>query len=263
VNWENGWPVSNAVWEPRRPECAGGRSAAHPLAFSPLSAGDGARPRGGVRTSSAVIPAGLPLPEKNGAERPLEECPAGPPAGRGPEMTVPDDVKRIIINHCSLVLLGGKPAALFTLRSKDAFAALSSLLRRRLDALILRESEQGLLVLVFEKERLTKTVHDREALAFLAAMGYPGGAPLCVILDHLSQQFLCHDLPHEIGLFLGYPVEDVLGFLRHKGRNYKLCGYWKVYGDVERAKRCFRRYDACREWVKNNFSSSWFFCSQD
>ena len=39
--------------------------------------------------------------------------------------------------------------------------------------------------------------------------------------DHLS-------FPHELGLLLGYPVEDVLGFIRNEGRNYLYCGYWKV-----------------------------------
>ena len=35
--------------------------------------------------------------------------------------------------------------------------------------------------------------------------------------------------PHEIGLFLGYPVEDVLGFIENAGQNCKCCGCWKVY----------------------------------
>lgn len=55
------------------------------------------------------------------------------------------------------------------------------------------------------------------------------------------------EFPHEIGLFLGYQPEDVEGFRRHRGRSCKLCGYWKVYSDMERAQRLFRRYDRCRE----------------
>ena len=53
--------------------------------------------------------------------------------------------------------------------------------------------------------------------------------------------------PHEIGVFLGYPLEDVIGFCRHKGEGCKLCGYWKVYGDVDHAKRCFAAFDCCRD----------------
>ena len=49
-----------------------------------------------------------------------------------------------------------------------------------------------------------------------------------------------------MGLFLGYPPEDVEGFRLHRGRDYKLSGCWKVYSDVERARQCFRRYELCR-----------------
>ena len=55
--------------------------------------------------------------------------------------------------------------------------------------------------------------------------------------------------PHEIGLFLGYPLADVLGFCALGGACAKLCGYWKVYGDVEYAKACFRRFDESRAFL--------------
>nr|WP_297934189.1 DUF3793 family protein [uncultured Lachnoclostridium sp.] len=54
------------------------------------------------------------------------------------------------------------------------------------------------------------------------------------------------DFPHEVGLFLGYPVWDVKGFIEHKGQQYKLCGYWKVYDDVPGALCKFEEYD----WIK-------------
>ena len=41
--------------------------------------------------------------------------------------------------------------------------------------------------------------------------------------------------PHEIGLFLDYPADDVLAFVEKGGAGCKLCGYWKVYGDEEKA----------------------------
>ena len=52
--------------------------------------------------------------------------------------------------------------------------------------------------------------------------------------------------PHEIGLFLDYPVADVVGFARKGGADWKLCGYWKVYHDVEAARERFACFDACR-----------------
>jgi hypothetical protein len=54
------------------------------------------------------------------------------------------------------------------------------------------------------------------------------------------------EFPHEIGFFLGYPPPDVLGFIHHRGARCKLCGPWKVYGDVERAAALFEEYAGCR-----------------
>jgi hypothetical protein len=176
------------------------------------------------------------------------------------EGAAPGELERVIVNQCGPVLLGCKPAALFPLRSRNAFARLCGLLGGSLRLTILKETA-GPLVLAFEEKRLRDALGKGEAQNFLAGRGYPRGAPPAVLLDYLRGQFAGDTFPHEIGLFLGYPPEDVCGFVRHRGRNYKLCGYWKVYGDVEQARRCFRRYDACRDYfraawaLRNNLSS--------
>jgi hypothetical protein len=72
-----------------------------------------------------------------------------------------------------------------------------------------------------------------------------------VYLDCLRQKFEeFPQFPHEVGLFLGYPPDDVLGFMKHKGQNYKLNGCWKVYGNVDKAKTDFRCYEVCRQYMK-------------
>ena len=53
------------------------------------------------------------------------------------------------------------------------------------------------------------------------------------------------EFPHEIGLFLGYPPEDVAGFMTHRGKNCKCVGCWKVYGDEYAARRRFAAYQSC------------------
>ncbi|MCR5154354.1 MAG: DUF3793 family protein, partial [Lachnospiraceae bacterium] len=49
----------------------------------------------------------------------------------------------------------------------------------------------------------------------------------------------------EIGIFLGYPLEDVKGFIENKGKNYKTCGLWKVYKDENFAKGIFEKCRRC------------------
>jgi hypothetical protein len=164
-----------------------------------------------------------------------------------------DRIEDVIIRHCSPVLLGCKPAALFTLGTNTS-EPLSGFMPPGIDFLVIREQEGGLLVFLFDKALLEKTVLDDPVVrGTLVGMGYPPRYSLSVFLVHLQNQFEYRKCPHEIGLFLGYPLDDVLGFIRHGGRGYKLCGVWKVYGDVERAKDQFRQYELCRKYMKRYF----------
>ena len=160
------------------------------------------------------------------------------------------EMKRIVIRHCGPVLTGIKPAALFPLHSADCLDCLSALLPLNINILVLRETGWRPLVLLYEKNLLEKTLVCGAVRCFLAGMGYPAAASVSTALGHLKERFAQEDFPHEVGLFLGYPAEDVSGFVRYKGKNYKLCGYWKVYGDVAAAQKRFRQYDLCRERMK-------------
>lgn len=102
------------------------------------------------------------------------------------------------------------------------------------------------LLLVYRPDRLERQLADPAVRTLLQREGYPVEDGLEAMLETLSRRLTREDFPHEVGLFLGYPPEDVEGFRRHQGRDYKLSGCWKVYSDVERARQCFRRYGLCR-----------------
>ena len=55
------------------------------------------------------------------------------------------------------------------------------------------------------------------------------------------------EFPHEVGLFLSYPPEDVKGFINHRAGGFKCTGLWKVYGDEEKARSLFAKYKKCTE----------------
>ena len=50
-----------------------------------------------------------------------------------------------------------------------------------------------------------------------------------------------------MGLLLGYPPEDVEGFIRQNGRNALCSGYWKVYEDAESKRRTFHIFECAEE----------------
>lgn len=106
------------------------------------------------------------------------------------------------------------------------------------------------LLLVYRPDMLERLLAHPEVRRLLAARGYPVDAPPERQLEHLCRQLAVREeFPHEVGVFLGYPLEDVLGFVEHQGRECKCAGPWKVYSDVDRAQVLFRRYGQCREAV--------------
>ena len=62
------------------------------------------------------------------------------------------------------------------------------------------------------------------------------------------------EFPHEIGLFLGYPAEDVKGFIENKAASSKCSGCWKVYGDEQTAMNLFEEY---KEVYRNLTNRKW------
>lgn len=158
--------------------------------------------------------------------------------------------------HCGPAMAGIKAANLASF-SKQKYPGIcvlfdqyaNSLRARGIQMDILCQCPKRLLILVYRTERLKEQLYHPLSQRLLQQAGYPIGAALPQLLEHLKSRLGSMEFPHEIGLFLGYPPEDVLGFQLHKGKNYKLCGHWKVYSDVERAKSCFRQYEQCRDAI--------------
>ena len=46
---------------------------------------------------------------------------------------------------------------------------------------------------------------------------------------------------------MGYPPEDVRGFIENRAQNFKRAGLWKVYGDEARAEALFRKFKKCTQ----------------
>lgn len=163
--------------------------------------------------------------------------------------------------HAAPTLLGMKCASLVSLSATefDIDAQLEYFNQRAttkgLKSRILCSCKSRKLMLVYCETLLEKRLADLGVQSILAAYGYPEKESLTECLDRLSERIRENaTFPHEIGVFLGYPTEDVIGFIENKGENYKLCGLWKVYGSVEHAKRVFANYDKCRNFLCNKLN---------
>ena len=155
--------------------------------------------------------------------------------------------------HCAPALAGIKSADLISWTgAPEEGAALVERFARELAGAgisveLLCRCERHGLILVYRRGLLERQLERQEVRYMLRRDGYPVDKGLEAMLGCLSRRLReCREFPHEVGLFLGYPAEDVEGFRDHGGRDYKCCGLWKVYSDVERAQTCFRRYGCCR-----------------
>ena len=111
----------------------------------------------------------------------------------------------------------------------------------------LRRSDKRVLLYLYRPDRLEKDLAGEEASELLQEEGYPGQSAGSCLLELIRRLRGRKAFPHEIGLFLSYPPEDVRGFIRYGGARSKLTGCWQVYGDVENARRTFERFDRCTQ----------------
>ncbi len=105
--------------------------------------------------------------------------------------------------------------------------------------------------LVFHKNQLAAYLQDSDVRSILKANGYHefslGGILRTFQYRYETYMNQGEGFPHEMGLLLGYPVEDVEGFIAHKGKNFLYSGYWKVYNDVPSKKKIFAAYENAKE----------------
>ncbi|MGE1063254.1 DUF3793 family protein [Megasphaera paucivorans] len=113
---------------------------------------------------------------------------------------------------------------------------------------ILCSCKNRYLLYVYNKEKVERYIKKPESKHFLSDAGYEPGLRLETQLIILSARFKQKkEFPHELGIFLGYPVADVKKFIQFGGNQAKICGEWKVYTNVNAATETFRQYSCCRQ----------------
>lgn len=168
--------------------------------------------------------------------------------------------EEMIIRHCSPTLAGLKTANMFTQfftsdrEMRETLRKLNKIfVRRGLRIIPLRWKNGKALLYLFRPSFLKYDLKNSLAKYLLAERGYEFRKPgkcICELIKRLDEN---EDFPHEIGLFLGYPPEDVWGFIENPD-DCKCSGCWKVYGDKEKAEETFARYKKCREAYCREFA---------
>lgn len=161
------------------------------------------------------------------------------------------ELEKCIAYHCGAAMCGIKASNLISCRldkyhnAEDTICALQSRLSGSgISLKIIRRTSRSLLVLVYRAKVLGRALQQQDVASFLQQYGYEADSDCMQCIEHLATRLAQQpDFPHEIGVFLGYPLEDVVGFMNKDSSKYS--GMWQVYGDVAEAKARFLQYDRC------------------
>ena len=161
---------------------------------------------------------------------------------------------KLFVRHCSPTILRMKTGNMFTCRfeseksERDYIKSLNQrLVSKGLRVIPLRRHNGSTLIYVYRPSLLKKDLKNSMAHSLLEQSGYSCDSINKCIVRLIQRLRGNNDFPHEIGLFLGYPPEDVYGFIENKARCCKCVGCWKVYGDEIKARHTFDKYKKCTE----------------
>lgn len=157
-----------------------------------------------------------------------------------------------LIKHCAPTLAGLKSGNLFNYRFvtseqvKQELSEVNAKLNRRgVYVEALSWTQEMVLIYTYRKSHLERELQQEQTQQLLQQYGYTDfSVEAC--LRHVKKRLDTYEcFPHEIGVFLGYPIEDVIGFINNKGKNCKCCGVWKVYCNEHEKQLMFDKMKKC------------------
>jgi len=90
----------------------------------------------------------------------------------------------------------------------------------------------------------------------LHRLGYPADIAPRSLPDILKSRLAEGGFPHEIGIFLGYPLKDVAGFLGWTRLPFSCQGPWKIFGDPRPSLRLAARFRFHRQSMARRLARS-------
>lgn len=167
----------------------------------------------------------------------------------------------LLVDYASQTLANRKLASLFTFKNTqniDIGAMVSErneiLNKKNMYVEILRNNETSSQIYAYRPHKLTYVLNQTKVKTLLTGLGYKTN-DLDQCIRHLKYRFKKESFPHEIGIFLGYPYEDVVGFIENKGNKFLANGYWKVYANKDEKIKLFETYNKIRKSYKRIYES--------
>lgn len=162
-----------------------------------------------------------------------------------------------LVSQCAPFLKGMRKASVLNIEKEWVRELYRLIEPTDISCRILVVRKSRCLALFYRKEGLKAVLSGRQVRQFLLEYGYED-EELDKYITRLSARMNRYSkdeiaFPHEIGVFLDYPLEDVKAFIKNNGKESLFTGYWKVYHNPERARLTFLAYDKATDSAVNEF----------
>lgn len=168
-------------------------------------------------------------------------------------------IENFLVYNISLVIAGVKPAVTIAFRKKNLrmYNTWNKMGKNFIKSLglkyiELRENNESIVLMIYDENILEKELNKKENIDFLIKLGYLEKVIIDEYIQILKTRYNKYHCPHELGLFLGIPFEDVKDFMECTTKKCLLCGYWKVYNNSDEAKMIFNQYDEVKHYTIKN-----------
>lgn len=160
-------------------------------------------------------------------------------------------IENQLVLQCAPLIVGLKISNLFIIQKEHLFRIHELLEDSTISSYVLFVTEEKSTVLLYDRSKLKAYLLKRPMREFLMGAGYQKFEleEILSVFQHRYEQYRLgkREFPHELGVLLGYPLEDVEGFICNGGKNFLYKGYWKVYKNVPAKKDLFRMYELAKE----------------
>jgi hypothetical protein len=158
-------------------------------------------------------------------------------------------------------ILGSKPSTILSLANSKNSNLLtlwreygSGILADTLvKVLIMRQSSCCEILLFYRADALKQCLCEKDINRFMKNLGYPVEEGVESCLSTLCSRYRSY-CPHEIGIILGIPLKDVLGFMALTDVPLTYKGDWIVYGNHKESQALMEKFAAARSLISSLIS---------
>jgi hypothetical protein len=177
-----------------------------------------------------------------------------------------DELLKYLLVKTAPVIHGVKPSVLLRLNNcpklkhaghYEIFCLRQAEIMRqlKLECRIMKRDEINIQAMFYNPQLLRDHLGEPAHRRFLERHGYRNCHNLEAYLLELHRRFNHGSFPHEIGIFLGYPLKDVAGYMANRGDYVEISrGLWRVFGNPGESARVMNSYRDAEEAMRRSIS---------